>query len=104
MAGQLQAVGPGIFGVGIREVLPDVAQSRCAQHSVHDGVGQHVGVGMAQQALLIRDLHTAQNQLAALHETMNIINEEISGYFAGTKTLDEVVGMIQDRVTTRINE
>lgn len=38
------------------------------------------------------------------NETMNIINEEISGYFAGTKTLDEVVGMIQDRVTTRINE
>ena len=28
---------------------------------------------MAQQALLIRDLHTAQDQLAALHETMNII-------------------------------
>ena len=99
MAGQHQAVSPGIFGVGIREVLPDVAQSRCAQHSVHDGVGQHVGVGMAQQALLIRDLHTAQDQLAALHETMNIITMTNAHRFsflllrAGSKGMDTVGAM-----------
>ena len=67
LAGQGQRVRALVGGVVIREVLADVAQRRRAQHSVHYGVQQHIRVGVAEQALLIRDLHAAHNELAILH-------------------------------------
>ena len=70
---QLQAVGTGVGGVSIREVLADVAQRGGTQHSVHHSVGQHIGIRVAQQALFKRHLHAAQDQLAVLDQTVNII-------------------------------
>lgn len=35
---------------------------------------------------------------------LSIISEEAATYFAGAKPLDEVVAIIEDRVTTVINE
>ena len=67
LAGQGQRVRALVGGVVIREVLADVAQRRRAQYSVHYGVQQHIRVGVAEQALLIRDLHAAHNELAILH-------------------------------------
>ena len=69
-AGQHEAVGPGVLFRRIGEVLADVAQRRCAQHGVHDRMGQHVGVRVAQQTLFIRHFHAAQDELAALHQTV----------------------------------
>ena len=67
LAGQGQRVRALVGGVVIREVLADVAQRRRAQHSVHYSVQQHIRVGVAEQTLLIRDLHAAHNELAILH-------------------------------------
>ena len=33
-----------------------------------------------------------------------IVSEEIQAYFAGQKSLDEVIGIIDDRVATYVNE
>ena len=45
------------------------------------------------------------SQVASLDpEIMVIIKEEIPAYFAGQKTIDEVISIINDRVTTFINE
>ncbi len=65
MLRQLQAVGTGVGGIGIREVLADVAQRSGTQHSVHHRMGQHIGVRVAQQALFKGHFHAAQDQLAA---------------------------------------
>lgn len=37
-------------------------------------------------------------------ETLNIITEEASAYFAGERSIEDTVKLIQDRVTTRISE
>ena len=72
-AGQHETVGPGVLFRRIGEVLADVAQRCCAQHGVHDRVSQHVGVRVAQQALLIRHFHASQDELAALHQTVDVV-------------------------------
>ena len=46
-------------------VLADVAQPRGAEQRVADRVQQHVGVGVAVEALVVRDLDAADHQLAA---------------------------------------
>ena len=84
MLRQLQAVGTGVGGVGIREVLADVAQRGSTQHSVHHSVGQHIGIRVAQQTLFKGHLHAAQDQLAVLDQTVNIItmtNAHIISFF-----------------------
>jgi hypothetical protein len=44
------------------EVLADVAQRRGPQQSVTDRVQEHVGIGMASQAELERDLHSPEHE------------------------------------------
>lgn len=41
--------------IAVREQLPDVSQGGGTQQRVHDGVGQHVGIGMTVQATVIGD-------------------------------------------------
>lgn len=45
--------------VAVRKQLPDVSQGGGTQQGVHDGVGQHVGVGVAVQAPVIGDVDAA---------------------------------------------
>ena len=59
MAQEPQAVGPGVGGVGIREVSADVPQSGGPQEGVHEGVGGHVGIRMPQQAEGVGDVYPA---------------------------------------------
>ena len=51
---------------------PDVAQARGAQERVADRVHEHVGVGMPQQALVMRNLDAADDELAPFGERMHI--------------------------------
>ena len=51
-AQQLEAVGPGQRGVGVGEVLADVAEPGGAEQRVGDGVGDDVGVAVAGEAAL----------------------------------------------------
>lgn len=55
-----QAGGSRISRVRVREELADVPQPGGAGKGVHDGMGQHVRVGVAQKTPLIGDLHAAQ--------------------------------------------
>ena len=48
-------------------MLADIPQRRRTQHGIHNGVQQHIRVRVAQQALLIGNLHTTHNELAVLH-------------------------------------
>lgn len=61
---QLLAVGVLISRVGVGEVLADVAQAKRTQQGIDDGMGQGVGVRMAQQALFMGNLNAAQHQAA----------------------------------------
>lgn len=74
MAGQLQAVGPSICGVCIREVPPDVSQSCAAQYGVHHSMGQHICIRVAVQTFFKGDLHAAQDELAPLYQAVNIVS------------------------------
>ncbi len=51
----------------------DVAQAGRAEQRVGDGVQQRIGVGMAEQAARVRNLHAAQDQLAALHQRVHVV-------------------------------
>ena len=54
--------------------MPNVPQSRRAQQGVHHRVGEHIRVGVTQQALVKGHLHTAQNQPPALHQAVYVIS------------------------------
>ena len=49
-AQQLEAVGAGEGGIGVGEVLADVAEAGGAEERIGDGVGDRVGVAVAGQA------------------------------------------------------
>ena len=49
MAQKLDAVGPQIPVIRIREVLTDVPKGRGSQQCVHNRMGQNVCIGVAQQ-------------------------------------------------------
>ena len=57
----------------VREQLADVPGGDRAQHGVHHGVGQHIGVGVAVQPALPRDGNAAQDQGPALRQTVYVV-------------------------------
>jgi hypothetical protein len=59
--------------VGVGEVLPDVPETRSAEQSVDDRVGQNVGVGMANESAVMLDLDAAKNESAILCEAMTVV-------------------------------
>ena len=71
---QFERVGPFVARVAVREMLADIAEGGRAEQRVGHGVQQHVGVRMAEQAFLIRDVHPAQDQAAALHQAVDVIS------------------------------
>lgn len=68
---EARSVFPARRRVG--EMPPDVAESARPQQGVTDGVGEHVAIGMADRTFLKRDPHTAQDQLAACHQSVKIV-------------------------------
>ncbi|MCY1302881.1 hypothetical protein D9M70_525640 [compost metagenome] len=73
LAQQHAAVGAGKARVGIGEMAADVAQRGRAEQRVSHRVQQRVGIGMAQQAAVMRDFHAAKDQLAAGHQRVDVI-------------------------------
>ena len=53
-------------------MLADVSLAQGAQERVAQGMAEDIGVGVAQEPLLPRDLHTAENQLASRHKPVNV--------------------------------
>ena len=54
--------------------MADIPQAGRTQQSIHDGMDDHIGIRMAQQAFFIRNIYAAQNQLTIRHQLMDIIS------------------------------
>ena len=59
--------------VAVRKELSDVAKRRRAKHRVHQRVQRHVSVAVAKQALVMRDIHAAEDQLSPLHQPVHVV-------------------------------
>ena len=70
---QLDAVRAEEAVVIIREKLADIAERSGAEQRIHQRMGQHIRVRVAEQPLLIRYLDPAEDQLPPLDELMHII-------------------------------
>ena len=66
-------VGTLELRIGVGEMAADIAQGRRTEDGVGDRVQQHVGVGVAQQAQVVRDLHAADDQVAVFHQRVAVI-------------------------------
>ena len=53
-------------------MVSDVPQCCSAEKRIHNGMNQHIRIGMSQKAIFIRDFHTAQNQFPVFHQFMHI--------------------------------
>ena len=71
---QHQGIRSLVSGIRIREELADVAQSRGAQQGVHNGMAEHIRVGVAQKSFLVGNIHAAHDQFSAFHQTVDIIS------------------------------
>ena len=60
-------------GVGIREEMPDIGLPDGSQNRIANGVHQDIRIGMAVQALRVRYLDTAEEELATLDQPMDVI-------------------------------
>ena len=69
---KLKAVGVRPAGIGVREVLADVAERCRAQQGVRDGVRQNVGVGVAVKARLRGYPNPAEDQRPPWGQTMHV--------------------------------
>jgi hypothetical protein len=58
----------------------DITQTSRPQQGITDGVDQHIGIRMTQQAFFIRKRHTAQYQRTPLHQTVNVIPDSDPHY------------------------
>ena len=71
---KLHTVRAQIRIIVVRKQLSDVAQRSRTQQRVHDGMHQHVCVRVSVEPLFKRNLHTAQNQLSPLDQTVYIVS------------------------------
>ena len=71
-AQQQHRVGVAVLLVGVGEVLADVAHRGGAEQRVDDRMGQHVGVGVAVEAELVRDGDPAEDERAPGHEPVRV--------------------------------
>ena len=70
---QLHGIGPLPFGIGVGEELADVAAADGAEQRIRHGMRQHIGVGVAEQPQGVRDIHPADDELAALDQLMHVV-------------------------------
>lgn len=55
------------------EKLTDIPQPGSAQQRVHDGVGEHISIGMPQESPVERDFRPAQNELPPRCQAVYVI-------------------------------
>ncbi len=72
LAQQLAAVDALVACVAVRKVLADVAEGRGAQERIADRMQEDIRVAMAQEALLVRDLDAADDELAPRDELVDV--------------------------------
>ena len=72
---QLQGIGPLVSRISIGEKLADIAASNRAGQGISHRMSQHVGIGMAQKPLMMRDFYATQNQFAIRGEGVHIVTE-----------------------------
>ena len=58
--------------VGVGEVLAEVSQTRRSQEGVGHGVGQDVGIGMAQETPLVGNRHATEADRALPAESVHV--------------------------------
>ena len=73
MAQQEAAVRALVAHVAVWEVPPNVAQGRRTQQGIHQGVEDHIRIGVAEKPLFIGDRHTAQHQRPPLHQAVDVV-------------------------------
>src|SRR5258705_11894594 len=88
----------GVFPlrVGGREVLADVAIGNSAEDGIRQRVEADIGVGMALQALRMRDPDPAQPDMIARYQAMNVIARARPHVrIAGLWDTDEALGQVE---------
>ena len=69
---QRERVGAAVLRVGVGEVMADVAERGGAEQGIGDRVAERVGVGVAEQAVRVRDLDAAEDELPAGDEGVRV--------------------------------
>ncbi len=72
LAQELAAVDSLETRVGVRKVPADVALASGTQQRVADRVQQHVGIAVAREALVVRDLDAPDHELAARDQLVDV--------------------------------
>ena len=76
------AVGVLPRGVGVGEVLADVARGDRAEQGVHEGVDGDVRVGVAEKAAFVGNDDAAEDEPAVLHKPMRVEADSSPGHVA----------------------
>ena len=69
---QYDGAGTVKLRIRIGKMATNIAQGGRAQHGIGDGVQEHIGIRMPQQAVAMGHGHTAQQQGATWDEGMHI--------------------------------
>src|SRR2546429_4908060 len=77
-----QAVRAFPFRIAVREMWADVAESRRAEQSVAERVGEHVAVGMADGPLVERQLDAADHELSPFRDRKSTRLNSSHGYIS----------------------
>ena len=64
----------------VGKLIPDITQVRRTQKRIADCMYEHIGIGVPRKAIFIRDFHSANPQVAVLHEFMNIYTKANSNH------------------------
>ena len=70
---QHHRVGTLVGGIGVGEQLADVSPAAGSQNGVGQGVREHIGIRVAQQAALVGNVDTADDTSTPLHQTVNVV-------------------------------
>jgi hypothetical protein len=68
-----EAIGSLPLRIGVGEVLPDIPERGRPEQGVGNGVQENIGVGVAVQARLVRNLNAAENESAPVDERVNVV-------------------------------
>ena len=69
---QRDRVGTAVLLIGVGEMKTDVTHRRSAEQRIGDRMAQRVGIRVTEQAVRVRDLDTAEHELAAGDERMRV--------------------------------
>lgn len=72
-AHQRTAIGAAPAFVAVRKQAADVAERRRAEKGVGDGVQQRVGIRMAEQPGIVRNIDAAEDQPAPRRQRMHVV-------------------------------